>query len=211
VTGPAWILLGVAAVAAVTDWVAVARGIRRVEYVVKPMTLAALVGVALALDPASVSMRLAFVVALLFSLAGDVFLMLPRERFVAGLVAFLCAHLSYVIGFATVPGSARRLVVGATITTIVAVPLGVRLVRAVRRTMPALVAPVTAYVGVISTMVAVATGWAAAVAVAGAWSFYASDALIGETRFVRPVAHGALAVIVTYHVGQAALVVSLVG
>lgn len=40
-----------------------------------------------------------FLLALLFSLLGDIFLMLPRERFLAGLGAFLLAHLAYGWGF----------------------------------------------------------------------------------------------------------------
>ena len=47
-----------------------------------------------------------FVAALVFSLAGDVLLMLPREQFVAGLSAFLVAHLCYIVGFWT-DGPAR--------------------------------------------------------------------------------------------------------
>jgi len=39
------------------------------------------------------------ITGLLFSLAGDVFLMLPSDRFVAGLVAFLIAHLFYIAAF----------------------------------------------------------------------------------------------------------------
>ena len=37
----------------------------------------------------------------MFSLAGDVLLMLPRDQFVAGLSAFLVAHLCYIAGFWT--------------------------------------------------------------------------------------------------------------
>jgi uncharacterized membrane protein YhhN len=33
------------------------------------------------------------------SLVGDIFLMLPRERFVAGLIAFLIAHLTFISAF----------------------------------------------------------------------------------------------------------------
>lgn len=208
-TGVAWTLLGVAAVVAVCDWVAVARETKAVEYVAKPLTMVALVGVAVTLDPADPDVRVAFVVALVLSLAGDVFLVLPRDHFVAGLASFLCAHLAYAFGFAIGPGTDGELVVGALVTAAVAVPLGVRLVRAVRIAAPALVTPVAAYIGAISLMVATATGWGNALAVAGAWSFFASDALIGERRFVQPIRGGALAVMVTYHVGQAALVVSL--
>jgi uncharacterized membrane protein YhhN len=210
-TGLSWILVGVAGVAAVTDWIAVAREAKPVEYVAKPLTLVALIGVALSLDPASSGVRVAFVVALVFSLAGDVFLMVRRDLFVAGLASFLCAHLAYLLGFVVGSGSADELLVGAAVTLAVAGPLGVRLVRAVRRTAPALVAPVAAYVAAIAAMVAAATAWGDTLAVIGAWLFFASDALIGEARFVRPIDRGALAIIVTYHVGQGALVLSLAG
>jgi uncharacterized membrane protein YhhN len=36
---------------------------------------------------------------LIFSLLGDVFLMLPEDRFLEGLIAFLVAHLFYISGF----------------------------------------------------------------------------------------------------------------
>jgi len=195
---------------ALTDWIAVARGRRHVEYVAKPLTMIGLIGVALALDPQYSDMRAAFVIALACSLVGDVFLMLPGDRFVAGLAAFLAAHLAYAAGFLLGPGSVGGLAIGALITAAVAIPLGVHLVRAVRREAPAVVTPVMAYIVVISVMVACATGLGNAWAIVGAWLFFASDALIGETRFVRPIRHGDLAVIVTYHVGQALLVVSLV-
>ena len=97
-TAGAWALLIVAAILAAGDWVAVARGIARLEYVCKPGALAALIGVALTLDPSHGDVRAWFVVALALSLAGDVFLMLPSDRFVAGLAAFLLAHVAYVIG-----------------------------------------------------------------------------------------------------------------
>ncbi|MDQ2727613.1 MAG: lysoplasmalogenase [Actinomycetota bacterium] len=41
--------------------------------------------------------------------------------------------------------------------------------------------------------------------------FYASDATLAWDRFVGPLRRGRLAVIVTYHLGQAGLVVSLAG
>lgn len=62
---------------------------------------------------------------------------------------------------------------------------------------------------VISAMVASAIGTGDVAAVAGASSFYASDALIAWTRFLRDVPHGRVWIMVTYHLGQAGLVLSL--
>lgn len=213
-TDLAWALLGLTAVAAVVDWVAVVTHRRPLEYVVKPLTTLGLIAVAIALDPVHRDMRTAFVVALTLSLAGDVLLVLPRDRFVAGLAAFVGAHVAYTVGFVLGPGSVGELAVGIVVAAAVVVPISVRLLGAVRGFAPALVVPVVAYVAVIGAMVACATGWGNAWAIAGAWLFFVSDALIGETRFVRRESgnlRGArLAIIVTYHLGQAGLVLSLV-
>ncbi|MCJ7550280.1 MAG: lysoplasmalogenase family protein, partial [Anaerolineae bacterium] len=73
-----WMLLLGTCCAAV-NWVAVARGIRRLETIFKPATLTAFVMGAWLLGQHLGGGRLAlwFVVALLFSLVGDIFLMLP--------------------------------------------------------------------------------------------------------------------------------------
>src|SRR5581483_11870015 len=99
-TTAAWILLGIAAVAAVGDWWAVARARMRLEYVCKPLATAALLGVASTLDPRYCDRRIAFAVAIALSLIGDVALMLPTDRFVLGLGAFLAAHVAFAVGFA---------------------------------------------------------------------------------------------------------------
>src|SRR5512147_2406717 len=76
------------------------RGPRWQVYLFKPLTTTLLFGLAAALPPAHGSAyRLAILVGLVFSLAGDVFLMLPRDRFLAGLASFLAAHLAYIAAF----------------------------------------------------------------------------------------------------------------
>lgn len=45
---------------------------------------------------------------LVFSLAGDVFLMLPQDLFVQGLLAFLCAHVCFLAAFLGECGFAAR-------------------------------------------------------------------------------------------------------
>lgn len=206
-TGAAWVLLGVAAAFALGNWVGVARDDRRLVYVCKPATLALLIAVACTLDPTHADTRTWFVVALVFSLAGDVFLMLPRDAFVAGLASFLIGHLAYVVGLNL---HTDGIWVLAIPVVVVAVLLGFRLVGGIRRNgHTGLLGPVVAYVVVITAMVASAAASGNATALAGAVLFMVSDALIGETRFVAPRAWGPLAIIVTYHLGQALLVVSL--
>lgn len=76
------------------------RGPHWLVYVAKPMTTSLILLLALVTTaPVSPFYQGAIVAGLLFSLAGDIFLMLPADRFVAGLVSFLVAHLWYIGAF----------------------------------------------------------------------------------------------------------------
>src|SRR5215216_3613885 len=77
------------------------RGPRIQFYVFKPLTVVLIILVALETKHATTQQYKSLIVAgLLCSLVGDVFLMWPRDRFVAGLVSFLVAHLFYIAAFA---------------------------------------------------------------------------------------------------------------
>jgi uncharacterized membrane protein YhhN len=211
VTAGAWTLLVVAAVLAAGDWLAVARGDKRLEYACKPGALAALIGVAITLDPAHGDVRAWFVLALALSLAGDVFLMLPSDRFIAGLLSFLLAHVAYVIGLTRHGGPAGAVVVAAVPVVIVAAVLGARFLRAARATGHGdLVGPLVAYMAVIAAMVTCALASGNVLAAVGAVLFMASDALIAETRFVGERRWAPVVIMVTYHLGQTGLTLSLV-
>jgi uncharacterized membrane protein YhhN len=204
-TGAAVALLLATLAVAVVDWWAVATDRRPVEYVAKPATM-----VVLALDPVSGTQRAWFVAALVLSLAGDVFLMLPRDLFVPGLASFLLGHLAYIAGLWTGDTSTAGLVLGIVLIAVALPLLGGRILRAVRTgDEPDLLVPVTAYVAVISAMVVSAGASGQPLALVGALSFYASDAMIAWGRFIRELPHGRLAVMVTYHLAQVALVASL--
>jgi uncharacterized membrane protein YhhN len=208
----AWGLLGAAAALAVADWIAVSPGVqaKRAEYALKPAVMVALIAAALCLDPGHDAQRVWFVAALALSLAGDVFLMLPSDAFVAGLASFLLAHVAYVIGFAIVELSAGWILAGVGVVLVAGAPLGRKIVGAVAGGQHReLVVPVSAYMTVISSMVVLALGSAEPVAATGALFFYSSDALIAWDRFVQPKPWARPAIMATYHVAQAALVLSL--
>jgi uncharacterized membrane protein YhhN len=210
VTALAAVALVIAAGFAVGDWIAKATENRRLEYLCKPATLAFLIVVAATLDPAvdAGTRRAWFVAALVFSLAGDVLLMLPRDLFTGGLAAFLVGHICYVAGFwsqdAPTPGA---FVLTAVIVVAVLAPVLMRILGAVRGT-PDLV-PVTVYSVVIAVMLASAIASGNVVAGVGAALFVVSDSMIAWDRFVRPFPAAGVAIIVTYHLGQAGLVLSL--
>lgn len=208
-TGAALAALGAAGILALGDWVAVARSHKALEYVFKPAVMSALIAVALTLTPTNPTRRGWFVVALVFCAAGDVLLMVPPDLFVAGLGSFLLGHLAYVVGLTRHGGSAADLAVAAAVLVAVGAVLGSRILPAVRQQAPELFAPVSVYMVVITAMVAAAAATGDVVAVTGAGLFYVSDASIAWDRFVRPWPWARTWVIVTYHLGQAGLVLSL--
>jgi uncharacterized membrane protein YhhN len=211
VNAAAWAFLAVAGVLAIGDWLAVSTSSAPLEYMCKPGTMAALVAVAVVLDPNNGAARAWFVFALLLSLLGDVFLMLPSDRFVAGLASFLVAHVAYVGGLTRDGGSVGAVVIAAIPVVLVAVLLGARFLRAaLAGGARELVVPLVAYMAVIAAMVSCALASGNFLAAIGAILFMASDATIAETRFVQPRSWGPLFIIVTYHLGQAGLTLSLV-
>ena len=76
------------------------RGSRRTVYLFKPLTTFCLILLALVPKyPVAPFYRYMIVAGLVCSLAGDVFLMLPSDKFIAGLLSFLIAHLCYIAAF----------------------------------------------------------------------------------------------------------------
>jgi len=210
VTGAATAFIVVAALMASGDWVARVRRHARLEYLCKPATVVALMATALALTPAHDAgvRRWWFVAALVCSLAGDVLLMVPTDLFVAGLAAFLVGHLCYIAGFwAHGPGAVAGAVAGAVVVVVVA-PLAARILGALGARSELRV-PVALYMVVISVMLATALATGNVLAGAGAVLFVASDAMIAWNRFVRPFRAADVGIMVTYHLGQAGLVLSL--
>ncbi len=210
-TGTAFVLLVLALVAAVLDWIAVDRDAHALEYLCKPLALALLLATALALDPADPAVRGWFALALVLCLLGDVLLMLPQDLFVPGLVAFLFGHLAYIVGMHLDGVDAARAVVGVVLVLLAIVVVGLRILRAVGRSdEPELQVPVLAYMAVISLMVVSAVGVGHPAGIVGAGLFYASDTRIAWNRFIRSSRRSQLAVIVTYHLAQVGLVLSLI-
>jgi uncharacterized membrane protein YhhN len=211
VTASAWALLVLAAVFAVGDWAAVVSDDKRLEYVCKPLTMVFLIALASVVNANDASVQKWFVLALVLSMVGDILLMLPSDMFVFGLAAFLLAHLTYIVGFWVNGVGILRFAIGLAIAALAAVAIGARILRAVDAgEQRDVLTPVRVYMVIISLMLASAIGTAVSLAVAGAALFYASDALIAWDRFVRQRAWHSLTIIVTYHLAQASLTLSLI-
>jgi len=185
---------------AALDWWAVAQQRTTVEYVAKPATLAALLIYAATGAHCSV----ALLSALVLSLLGDVFLMLPVDLFAAGLGAFLLGHVAYIANFHVSP-TARLL------WWVVVIAASSGLIRRIMRAVsPEQLRPaVGIYIAVIGLMVASAIASGSWLASLGALLFFASDGIIAWNRFVQTLPWARVAIIVTYHLGQCGLVLAL--
>ncbi|MEO6572010.1 MAG: lysoplasmalogenase [Ilumatobacteraceae bacterium] len=205
-------LLPLAAVAALVDWWAVAQGRDRVERLAKPVTMAALVGVSVALGHPDGDVRTWLVVGAVFGLLGDVALLRATETaFMAGLGAFAVGHLAYAVAAVRVGFDVGHALPGLGFMIVL---LGFRFLTrilpgAARHGGTVLGVAVGVYAVVISTMVVTAWGTGVAVAALGAMAFAVSDWVLGHERFVGPLPGGRLVVMVPYHVGQALLIVGL--
>lgn len=207
----AWILLAVTGVVAAVDWVAVVTEKKPLEYIAKPAVMIGLIAVALALTPFYPDQRAWFVAALALGMVGDVFLMLRRDLFLAGLGAFLLGHLAYIAGFLSAGprlDAVALLSLMALLPGVVVMPQVTRGIRAQGR--DRLVGPVLLYALAITVMLGFAMASGRRAAQLGGLLFYASDTMISVHRFVSPRRWLPLAIIVAYHAGQALLVLSLV-
>ena len=192
------------------DWWAASTERTPFEYVLKPLTMVVLIGATAVLpDPASDAARWCILLALVWSLVGDVCLMLGERLFLSGLVAFLLAHVAYTAAMLQLGAGGPLVMVGTVIVLVAAALVGSKVVRGAREADERMVAPVLAYLVVISFMVVVAVGTGNPWAIAGALLFYVSDGFIGWNRFVAPLPHRSLLVMSTYHLGQIGLVLSL--
>ena len=208
-----------AVLAAVIDWIGV--GARRpwLEYAGKPLTMVFLIAWLIFGAGAGTAFALPTVwvlAALLFSLMGDILLMLPAGSFVAGLVLFLLAHLSYTAAFSwdrghLVPGEWLVAAAIAILLALLLPPVRSGLRRSGR---PRLVVPVAIYAVVLGGMLWASVGtllhssWLAA---GGAWiafggvAFFASDVSLVWDRFVAPLPGRRVTTHVLYHIAQLAL------
>lgn len=205
--------LGLVVLLAVGHIVARTLRLTHVAGVLKALPIALLAAVTLASGgEGDAAYRSLVGVALLASMAGDLFLLSP-DRLVPGLLSFLIAHLLYIAAFA---GAAPT---GATAMLLVLPFVGFALL-VLRRLWPHLGryrAPVGVYIAVITTM-----GWLATVravggevapesgltAMLGAFAFMASDATLASNRFVRPFPSAQVVIMSTYYVAQILLAVS---
>jgi alkenylglycerophosphocholine/alkenylglycerophosphoethanolamine hydrolase len=159
-----------------------------------------------------------FGIGLCFSLLGDVILMLNPRFFMAGVGAFLLAHVSYLIGFNQQPAPFSMGVM------VIAVFVGISASRVFRLIRPGIMrvprgkrflSAAFTYGATLTLMLLSALltlfrpDWdikAALFAASGAILFFTSDTILAYDRFVNKLKHGQSFVHLTYHLAQVGLI-----
>lgn len=214
-----YILIILAFIFAALESLALWKGWRQLEYIAKPAVMICLF-IWLYLTAGLRDATLWFGVGILFSLAGDVALLAIDRFFAFGLVFFLMAHISYLIGFNTpFPQTPGVWALGvAVVIGLSAVRLLRRIVAGVRIKRPRLAMPIIIYGTVITLMLLAAMltlfrlDWNATAALLvsfGAALFYFSDIILAWNRFVSPIKNGRVLNIGMYHLAQIMIVVGV--
>jgi len=214
-----WLVL--ALTAAALQAIAVQKNSRRLEFFAKPAVMACL-WIWLYTSTGLQGNSFWFGLGLVFSLVGDVVLISPSDRmFVLGLIAFLFAHIFYILGFKE---ELLRLTAWSLVLVFFIYINGLRLVRRIvgamrAQKLNALINPVILYSLVISLMLFAALStmfdpaWktnAAVFASVGAFLFYLSDLILAWNKFVTPVKNGRILNIIAYYLGQIGLIAGVI-
>lgn len=143
-----------------------------------------------------------FITGLVFCMGGDVFLAVDRENlFIFGLGSFLIGHIFYISALFPLEAKNKLGITGLAIC-------GVIIMSVLLGKLGSLLIPVLAYMLVLLAMAATtmlsksSNVWL----ILGGVCFTASDSLIGLDKFLSPIPHAGLFIMVTYYLAQYALV-----
>lgn len=179
-------------------------------YLFKPLTMVLLLLLAWQAGLDSVYQQAIFI-GLILSTVGDVFLMLPKDRFIQGLASFLLAHTAYSVAFwSQVDGPMvwwlpAMLVGGGIIVFLLLLP-----------SMGAMVLPVMVYIAMIVQMTwAAGEFWltvgstAGLLALIGALVFIVSDTVLAVDRFRGPFRASTSVIMTSYYLAQSLFAATL--
>ena len=214
-----WLIL--ALVFAALEAIAVSRNVEKLEYVAKPAVMACLF-LWLYMSTGLHGHPFWFGVGVLFSLAGDVLLMISLDKmFLLGLVAFLIAHLAYINGFQEELTAASAWSLIPLLFIAIAASRLLRWITEAMRTKgeSRLIIPVMVYGTVVSVMLYAGIStfydptWkfsSALLAGLGAFLFWLSDLILAWNKFVSPIKNGRGWNIALYHLGQIGLIAGVI-
>lgn len=215
-------LLTITLLAALSNWVGLIRGSKLWDYITKPAVIVLLISFVISNANGNLSPRLLWlVIALIFSLIGDIYLMVSKEHLRIGGIAFFITHLSYAVVFGTLlllpsVGLAGWILGG--IVVVFTVGIARQFSKALKIAgKQKWIFPISFYFGglglmVLSALLLLVTRpdniFGIFLASVGALMFYYSDIVLLGNIFIRNIRHSRLKVRISYHIAQISIVVS---
>ena len=187
---------------------------RVVKYVLKPGTMALIIILAAYNSALDSTFGTWVVVALIFSVIGDVFLMLEDKWFVHGLFSFLVAHLVYIAAFwvnFSFDFASTTSIVTALILLLVAIGFFLLLYSSVQKEGGAKLSfAVALYITIISVMVWSAVLVGSSILIVASILFLVSDAVLAFDKFKQRFTSAEYMVMATYFSAQLLFALSIV-
>lgn len=182
---------------------------QKLHYIFKPATTILILFVALT-APAS-KYKILIVIGILFSLAGDIFLMLPSDQFLIGLICFLITHICYIVAFLLASRFGRP-----SWPYVLLALIAIAIFELVSRGIDAkMKLPVAIYAAALSLMTAQALARrlqlktkSSELAAIGAFLFLISDTTLAYDRFVTGLIAAHAIILSTYYAAQLLIALS---
>lgn len=182
-----------------------------IHYAFKPLTMVLVISLAWERTLSSPSSYGYLVISgLCLSLLGDIFLMLPKNKIRPGLLAFLAAHILYILAFSqgirihSLPAAGPILILGIVIYALIF------------RSIKSLRFPVLIYILVVSLLAWLAVNryltfadQASLLVMAGGLLFFISDSVLAVNRFHEKFYLAEILILSTYFAAQLCFALSI--
>jgi alkenylglycerophosphocholine/alkenylglycerophosphoethanolamine hydrolase len=211
---PFFFFLGI--VLAIADWIATARDASSVRWITKPGALLALLLWFATSSPVEGSLQTTwFTLALCLCLVGDIFLLMEGHQLIKGGLAFILAHIAFIVAYNTPLQIPAIFLVIFIVNVIPTIHFFRKILKKIRTTGDNdLVIGVSIYALALTSMTSTAIstlfriGWppfAAWLTAIGALLVYISDLFLFSKHFLEVKPPVKVLTMVTYHFGQFAL------
>lgn len=184
------------------------------KFIWKPGTMILIIILAITASGLSTAFSYWVLLALLFSLMGDIFLMLHERWFIHGLASFLIAHILYIVGFLV----AFSFTFSANVMFVILVLIIIAMIYYFslfkdiqKKGGRKLLFAVAWYIAVITTMFILAIMTGITILIVAAFLFFISDAILAVNRFKIKFKLADYLVMGTYFTAQLLFAISLGG
>lgn len=180
-------------------------------YLFKPLTTSLILLLAVYQTSDFTTFQYLIFTGLIFSLFGDVFLMLKSDKFIHGLASFLIAHICYIAAFSQTVGFYSNALLLIILSLYSLVLLWVLMPHLGKLKWAVVAYAISLFLMVLTSFSWYHLSWLpfASLAFIGAIFFMLSDSVLAFNRFVKPFKLAQPIILVTYYMAQTLIALSL--